>query len=206
MSKIEKSGPDIVREGAALAAKALDIDQLEVNETLPGWKSRDIAKMEMNSGVEGEQLELLGEARDMIASELHEEWRKTRLLDDGNYDPRVKKTKDEEWIAVHGGVDEVDIANTPYVDLPADWQAENKAAAEVVVGILVGRNGEVDLNDTEVRNATGSAIHSAWLERNSWATGGELDVPFDDLPEVEKSKDIDQVRVALGVFNPVPQV
>lgn len=33
-----------------------------------------------------------------IACELHESWRKTRLMEDGTYEPRWKKIKDEEFI------------------------------------------------------------------------------------------------------------
>jgi len=68
-----------------------------------------------------------------IASAFHEDWRKTRLQSDGTFEPRVKKTTDQAWIDAHG-TDDVDIANSSYDELPDDWKAENKAAAEVVAG------------------------------------------------------------------------
>lgn len=139
------------------------------------------------------------EAVTALASAFHEDWRKTRKQDDGTFEPRIKGTKDEAWVVAHG-TDQVDIANTSYEDLPADWQAENKAAAEVVVGIMDEANGPVDLNNEELRTHVGDKIHEAWLERNDWARGGELDVPFSQLPPAEQAKDIDQMVIAQQVF------
>jgi 2'-5' RNA ligase len=131
-----------------------------------------------------------------IASAFHEDWRKTRRQADGSFEPRVKKTKDRAWIDAHGA-DEVDIANTTYVDLPDDWKAENRAAAEVVAGILSRRGGSVDLSDPATREQVGEEIHQAWLARNDWAKGGDLDVPFARLPADEQAKDLDQITVAM---------
>jgi hypothetical protein len=135
-----------------------------------------------------------------LASEFHEDWRKTRLDADGNYEPRVKSTKDEAWIADHG-TNQVDIANSTYDELPSDWQAENGAAADVVVDVMNGADGAIDLTDPDVRSEVGQKIHDAWLSRNEWAKGGTLDVPFNDLPQDEQDKDIDQVVVAQRVFS-----
>jgi len=133
-----------------------------------------------------------------LASALHEDWRKTRLQEDGTFEPRVKPTTDEMWISIHG-TDQVDIANTEYVDLPEDWQAENKAAAEVIVGILYESPEAQDLSDEEHINMVGEKIHTAWLARNDWAKGGDLDVPFKDLPADEQAKDINQLKIALSL-------
>ncbi len=133
-----------------------------------------------------------------LASALHEDWRKTRLQEDGTFEGRVKPTKDEAWIAGHG-TDQVDIANTEYVDLPEDWQAENKAAAEVIVGILSESHEAPDLSDEEHISMVGEKIHTAWLARNEWAKGGDLDVPFKDLPADEQAKDINQLKIALSL-------
>jgi 2'-5' RNA ligase len=131
-----------------------------------------------------------------IANALHEDWRKTRKQADGTFEPRVKKTKDQKWIDAHDS-DEVDIANTSYDDLPGDWQAENKAAGEVVQRILKQRGGTVDLSDEKTRLEVGEEIHKAWLSRNDWAAGGDLDVPFAELPKDEQDKDTDQIKVAM---------
>lgn len=143
--------------------------------------------------------EVVVEAVGALASAFHEEWRKTRLNEDGSFEPRMKETKDASWIAEHG-TNQVDISNTAYDQLPEDWQAENKAAAEVVVGLMVDRNGQVDLSDSVTRSEVGGIVHDAWLNRNSWASGGELDVPFDQLPADEQAKDINQVEIAQELF------
>ena len=133
-----------------------------------------------------------------VASVLHEDWRKTRLNEDGSYEPRLKSTNDEAWISTHGGSTEVDIANSTYDELPADWKAENAAAGEVVATelVLLQRNG-VEVTP-EVVEQVSSKVHDKWLERNTWAKDGELDVPYDELPEEEKAKDRDQVMIGLA--------
>lgn len=143
--------------------------------------------------------EVVEEAVGALASAFHEEWRKTRLNEDGGFEPRMKETKDAGWVAEHG-TNQVDIANTAYDQLPEDWQAENKSAAEVVVGLMVDRNGQVNLSDSATRSEVGGIVHEAWLARNSWASGGELDVPFDQLSADEQAKDINQVEVAQELF------
>ncbi len=147
-----------------------------------------------------EALDVMGGVAAPLASALHEDWRKTRYNEaDGSYNPRVKPTKDEAWIEANGS-DQVDIANTTYEGLPSDWQAENQAAAEVVVGILGEAGGRVDLADETVREQVGERIHSAWLDRNDWAKDGDLGKPFAELPADEQAKDINQMEIALQVF------
>ena len=153
----------------------------------------------MENGHTPEQLEAVQQAVDALASEFHEDWRKTRLDAEGNFEPRIKPTTDTAWIEKHG-TDQVDIANSTYAELPSDWQEENKAAANVVVDLMVKRNGNVDLSDPAVKTEIGGVIHDAWLSRNDWSKGGDLDVPFDDLPESEQAKDLDQVKTAQRVF------
>lgn len=146
------------------------------------------------------RLEAVQEAVDALGSAFHEDWRKTRLNEDGSFEPRVKETADSSWIEAHG-TNQVDIANTTYDQLPEDWKAENKAAAEVVVGIMMDRDGSVDLSDAATRSELGGIIHDAWLSRNEWASGGDLDKPFDELPADEQAKDISQIEVAQRVFS-----
>jgi hypothetical protein len=146
------------------------------------------------------------ELSENIAFELHEEWRKTRLKEDGSYDPRWKAIKDKEFASkLEGqvlpsyirknetGVYEIDIANAHYNQLSPDWQAENKAAGKVVAQII-------ESGKRLTRSQVGNIIHNAWLERNAWAKDGELGVPFDKLPKNEQDKDIAQFEVALKVY------
>jgi hypothetical protein len=107
----------------------------------------------------------------------------------------MKQTTDADW-AQTNGVGSVDIANTPFDRLPADWQAENRDAASVLMELLTTHPAR-DPGNAQQRHAAGAAIHRAWLSRNTWAAGGALDVPFDDLPHDEQDKDINQIVTAL---------
>lgn len=138
-------------------------------------------------------------AIDALADRFHENWRTSRILEDGSCEPQIKSTKDETWIEANN-TDQIDIANTNYADLPKDWQAENKAAAEAVIKVMVEHDGHINLANDAVRSAVGNKIHEAWLSRNEWAKGGELDVTFDELPVAEKNKDLDQIVLAKSLF------
>lgn len=145
----------------------------------------------------------------VIAVAFHELWLRTRretpdgaLRADGYLEPRVKTTKDISWAEHHQGNNQVDIAGKFFPDLPTDWQAENLAAAEVIDTLLqeLGGADHVDLTDNVVRQHCGEVIHDKWLERNSYARGGELDVPFADLPPNEQNKDLIQLEFALTIL------
>lgn len=132
------------------------------------------------------RLESMKYYTEMLAAELHQRWRATRLNEDGSYEPRIKTTTDQNWISQHN-TDQVDIANTDFENLPADWQKENLEAAKVAV---------------KMRKVVGRAIHNAWLARNPWAKGTELDKPFDLLPPDEQAKDLEQAELAMRLYKP----
>lgn len=91
----------------------------------------------------------------------------------------------------------IDIANSPFEQPSADWQEENYNAAKVVVDIFCyeEKNGELEIN------AVGNIIHNAWLSRNEWAKGGELDVPFEQLSKEEQDKDLQQYYTGRKMLN-----
>ena len=66
--------------------------------------------------------------------------------------------------------------------------------------MMMDKDARISLEDHEQRSSVGSIIHAAWMSRNEWAKGGELDVPFDQLPPAEQAKDINQVVIAQQVF------
>ena len=70
-----------------------------------------------------------------LGSDLHEAWRLTRKKEDGTYEPRIKKSKDDDWNINHG-TDEVDIANCTFEELPSNWQYENLEAAKVAIDLV----------------------------------------------------------------------
>lgn len=135
-----------------------------------------------------------------LAREFHNNWRKGRLRDDGTYEPRVKQTEDKAWITAHG-TDSVDIANTDFSELPADWQEENMAAARVIYDLIDDfRTRDTVIAADRDPSPAGELVHGAWLERNQWATGTELDHPFSQLPTEEQAKDIEQVEIGRQEF------
>ena len=119
-----------------------------------------------------------------VAAELHEEWRKNYILENGNV-PRIKPAND--------GTDrEIDI-NVPYSQLTPHWQKENYEAACFVVKLLANY-GDID------HNYLACQIHKAWLHRNPWAKGGKLDVDYWELPQEEKNKDLLHIRIAKRII------
>jgi hypothetical protein len=123
-----------------------------------------------------------------IASQIHEEWRAPRRRPDGTFEPRTKETQDAEWIAAHG-VGEVDIANTAFLDLPADWRRENTIAAELAARVV---EATIDY--------LAALIHEQWVSRHfeeDWARDSGLLMAFRDLPDDEQEKDRVIARTAL---------
>ncbi len=129
---------------------------------------------------------------DTLASLLHDEWRKPRLLTgvhgqaNARYEPRIKPNGDGE----------VDIANTHYSSLPVKWQDENKAQATAVIQSIINSK-TLDIEELS------SIVHEQWMQRNSWAQKDqpELFVPYSALPENEKEKDRVVVRQGIKVIH-----
>lgn len=138
-----------------------------------------------------------------VASEFHEDWRKEFLRANGSRAKRMKPTTDAAWVTKHG-TDKVDIAHTPFAELPSDWQAENLAAAQVATGFVANhlRTLETPRGRAKVIKEGAAHIHDEWLKRNTWAKGGELDVPFKKLPPHEQLKDMAQVDTVLTQLEP----
>lgn len=137
-----------------------------------------------------------------MGSDLHEVWRAGRKLDDGTYEPRIKKTKDQAYIDAHGGNNEVDIANLSFAELPSDWQFENLEAAKVAINQVY----DVMMGDTPVTKeqieAMSSVVHDEWLKRNSWVFDPEYGnpdqaKPYQELSAEEKAKDRNQIKEAM---------
>ena len=136
-----------------------------------------------------------------LGSDLHEAWRAPRKLDDGTFEPRMKKSKDEEWNKIHG-TDEVDIANCAFEDLPSNWQYENLEAAKVAINLVFDKamSGE-KLTEEEIEEKA-AIIHDEWLKRNDWVFDPNygdpnLAVPYEKLSEEEKEKDRVQLEPAI---------
>lgn len=155
--------------------------------------------IETSTGHNDEIERLSAERVTELAGQLHEEWRETRRTGAGTYEPRIKSTKDAAWIERNTGKTEVDIANTGYRDLPSDWQAENKASAEVAINSVERgiRRGE-DLDEQFIERAS-AELHDKWLQRNGAWAPPEQNVPYEQLSESEKEKDRVIIRAAIGI-------
>jgi len=134
----------------------------------------------------------LEKAVEQLASKLHEKWAegyRSGEMAKGNENPT--RMKDDGM----GG--QVDILNTSYAELPAKWQAENKAQAESAIS-LVAKDMPGAMNNLETLAAE---VHEQWLSRNSWAKDGPLGVPYSELPEEEKQKDRDVITSAHEILS-----
>lgn len=135
-----------------------------------------------------------------LGSDLHEAWRAPRKREDGTYEPRIKKSKDEVWNASHG-TDEVDIANCTFEQLPSNWQYENLEAARVAIEQVYDKTMVgVLITPAEVEQMA-STIHEEWLKRNSWVFDDnygdpKLAVPYQQLSKEEQDKDKAQLGPA----------
>lgn len=133
-----------------------------------------------------------------LASKLHDIWREPRKKSDGTYEPRIKDTKDEKWIKANNKK-QVDIANTNYENLPEDWKKENRDSALVATNIVFKAVANKTNMDEKFVEEASASIHVEWLKRNTWAKGGELDIPYSKLPEVEKAKDRNIIKLAIAL-------
>lgn len=138
-----------------------------------------------------------------VAAEFHEDWRQDFLRTNGARAKRMKPTTDTAWVTKHG-TDKVDIAHTSFAELPSDWQAENLAAAQVATGFVANHLNALGTPRERAKVIKDGAahIHDEWLKRNTWAKGGELDVPFKKLPHHEQLKDMAQVDTVLAQLEP----
>jgi hypothetical protein len=135
-----------------------------------------------------------------VAGRAHDHWRSQRLRADGGYEPRVRRTIDERWIKRHG-VDQVDIANTHYRDLPADMRRDNWESADVAIRLIRdGARRGVNVRSDDFLETASSSVHDAWLFRNGFRATAEQRLPYAELSDVEKAKDRVFILNALDVL------
>ena len=164
-----------------------------------------------------------------IGSRLHDEWRSHRRLENGEYEPRWKATKDEMYEPIDGkarfndsGEMEVDIANLSFEQLPKDWQKENLEAG-LSVAQIVGNKEEI--TDEEMEEYA-KKVHEAWCDRKAeeirkymndldskglsdseimakvddkYSLDKNLMVAYENLSEEEKQKDRNHVIEAVKI-------
>lgn len=134
-----------------------------------------------------------------LASIFHENWRESRA-EDGKYKPMIEKSEDSQWTESHG-TNIVDIANTEFKDLPANWQYENLEAAKVAVNLVFDKVINWEEITSEMIEGMSKTVHEKWLERNwiEWSFENQR-VDYDHLSEEEKSKDRIQIELAIKII------
>lgn len=82
----------------------------------------------------------------------------------------------------------IDSAKSMIDLLPAFAEGTSNDGADVLKAVLKVPNFSVQAKYAAI-------LHEAWLKlpANSWALGGDLDRPFDELPEEEQAKDVQQL-------------
>lgn len=137
-----------------------------------------------------------------VASMAHDAWRAPRKIKGTDtYEPRIKPTNDEHWTRAHNGETNIDIANTPYTELPSDWQRENRKSAEIAVNeVLDAAMKDLPFDDVFVERVA-DLLHQGWIDRNKDWASEELKKPYAELSEEEKEKDRYFVHKAITVFN-----
>lgn len=136
-----------------------------------------------------------------LGADLHEAWRAPRKKDDGTFESRIKKSKDEKWNESHG-TDEVDIANCTFSELPSNWQYENLEAARVAIELTYDKIMANEIITPEELEKMGAIIHEEWLKRNEWVYDPnygdpKLAVPYLELSKEEQDKDKAQIGPAI---------
>lgn len=117
--------------------------------------------------------------KEAVASILHDEWRRPRLLPDGTYDPRPKEVAGKIY----------DIANLSFPELPSKFQTENAEAADVACCFVLQSVWESGRWDPAQLEEGAKQEHDAWMARNgSWAPPHQM-LPYDQLSAEEKDKD-----------------
>lgn len=161
----------------------IDVDSKNVAEEMKTKKEKSLLSLSMGS-------------------DLHEAWRAGRKKEDGTFEPRIKKTKDQSYINAHGGNNEVDIANLSFAELPSDWQYENLEAAKVAIEQVYAPVKEGKEITSEMIEKMSETVHVEWLKRNDWVFNPDygdpnLAKPYAELVESEKAKDRIQILQAI---------
>ena len=138
-----------------------------------------------------------------VASIFHENWRKSRLNENGIYCPMIEKVEDEKWVREYW-TNVVDIANTKFEDLPDNWKNENFEAAKIAVDLVYEKVVNWEEITSEEVEGMSRIIHEKRLKRNwiQWSFENQR-VDYDELSEEEKSKDRVQIETAIQIIKSV---
>lgn len=122
--------------------------------------------------------------------------------------------KSVEEVATNNGISveetkkiTINLQTASFDEMPEHWKRVNIDSAEGMIALLPAfGDGDPDqgaeilkamlkVPDFNVQARYAAVLHEAWLKlpANSWALGGDLDRPFEELDEEEQAKDIQQL-------------
>jgi hypothetical protein len=134
------------------------------------------------------------------ASELHENWRETFQKENGVDAIRLKPNGD----GTTGNI------NVPFNELHYKWQQENLAASKVALLLIhvtyastpclsktkYFESMKDQSNNKLIMDTLADKVHTQWMLRNPKCDyNKELHIPYSDLPETEKAKDIEHITI-----------
>lgn len=91
----------------------------------------------------------------------------------------------------------VDLINTSYAGLPADWQEANQVSAQGAAELITQSILESGSWDME---KVAEQIHEQWLDNNPWAVGSEQGKPFSGLSHEDQERDRSVARVVASLL------
>ena len=123
------------------------------------------------------------------------------------------KIPQSETLYVKNGVVCMDIANTDFVNLSPYWQKDNYMAGKTAARSVITMWGGLTHENPEVQKyvtiAVANGIHESWISRDNIYydeyegqifTNQDLDTAYIYLPDDEKDKDLEHLKMAKSVI------
>ena len=182
LKEFEQKGEKVFTnyEGAVLNSGDLEAAIRHINEKLGMSLTMDVFENPDAYRSKAKE-EMKGIISYPVASDLHETWKMSRRKEDGTYEPKMEKTKDENWIKNHG-TDEVDVANTMFEELPSDLQNEDLKTARVIIDEMWDMTGSLEPEQQEQES---TKLYDVWNQHHENSDLTKL--PYEELSEKEKS-------------------
>ena len=151
--------------------------------------------------LEAQLAALTAQRQRLVASRLHEDWRRSRPLvmtgeGEAQFEPNVKHIDGEQY----------DIANLPFDELPEQFKTSNLSVAKLTCNLIeeaLSARKNIDINFV---NTAASRLHEEWvkdkrtsLERMEQTVPRDM-LPFQFLPPEQQEKVRTFVRPSVDVY------
>ncbi len=135
---------------------------------------------------------------EQFADSLHQDWQSTWKAGHGD-ESKMKNTSDADWIKTHG-TPQVDIANTNFLNLPKDWQADNRASAVSAMREVVASAERGSTLGEDFVTSASEVVHADWLFRNGATADPDQYKIYEELRDSEQEQDRKIVRKAIDFY------